>query len=347
MANGLKPNILIIGDDDAVRRYVQQSFVSGEYRCTSVTSAQEAASATKDVRVDAALLDMASAGFPGLHWAAHLRRSVKNLPIVVVTSTRSAAVALEALSLGATDCLLAPVSSSDLRAAVERAVRWRRAALASEGACDRLARTMWARSAALVRACAESGVGSSIALESWVEALYRHDTWAFGHVRRVADFSVAIATMLGISTSGVQEIGRAALLHDVGRVAVPPELIQKADPLTDDEQTLVRTYVQVNYEAAMALPYLEPLAVTLFTVRERFDGSGYPLGLRGDAIPIESRIVAVAEAFDSLVAGRSDEPPATRANAALVQAAGALFDPAVVHAWLRCLDTGFRRSECY
>jgi response regulator RpfG family c-di-GMP phosphodiesterase len=306
---------------------MQRSFVSHEYRYTYATSAEEAVTATQDVRMDAALLDMAGAGSPGLHLAAQLRRSVTNLPIVVVTSALDAALAFEALSLGATDCLLAPVSSS--------------------GGCDRLAREMSIRSAALARACAESGIGSSMALESWVATLYRHDEWAWRHVRRVADLSVVIATMLGVKPPAAQEMGRAALLHDVGRAAVPVDVTWKPEPLTDDEQTLVRTHVQVNYEVAMAAPYLEPLAVTLFTVKERYDGSGYPLGLRGHAIPLGARVVAVAEALDTLVAGREDEASTERANAAVVEAAGAIFDPTVVRAWLRCLDSGLRRSACY
>ena len=191
---GLIPNILIIGNDAAVRRYMQRSFVSHEYRYTYATSAEEAVTATRDVRMDAALLDMVGAGSPGLHLAAHLRQSVTNLPIVVVTPALDAALAFEALSLGATDCLLAPVSSSELHAAVERAIRWRRAAVLN-GACDRLAREMSIRSAALARACAESGIGSSMALESWVATLYRHDEWAWRHVRRVADLSVVIAPL--------------------------------------------------------------------------------------------------------------------------------------------------------
>ena len=348
MTQGQIPNILIIGTEDTLRRHVRQALASHAYRYTCATSVEEAVLASRDVGVDAALLDVASIGAPAsLDLAVSLRREVSNLPIVVLTSAPGMAVALEAMRLGATDCLRAPVSPAELLEAVERAVRWRRNAIRGDRACDRMAREMWVRSNALVRACAESGIGSSLALEEWVSALYGRDRWMWQHVRRVADLSVLIATMLGAGRRAVADIGRAALLHDVGRLAVPAGVIQKPEPLTGDERTLMRTHVQVSYEVAMAVPFLEPLAVTLFTVRERHDGSGYPLGLAGEAIPLGARVIAVAEAYDSLAASGTDEATTDQANAALVHGAGVLFDPSVVGAWLRCVDSGVRRSQCY
>lgn len=103
----------------------------------------------------------------------------------------------------------------------------------------------------------------------------------------------------------------------------------------------MRTHVQVAYEIAAASPYLEPVADALFAVRERFDGSGYPLGLRGEAIPLPARIIAVAEGLDTLGSVREPDPAARDViNATLVRSAGASFDPAVVRAWLKCVDAG-------
>jgi response regulator RpfG family c-di-GMP phosphodiesterase len=341
-------NILIVGSKDGLCRDVHRTLANQPYRYTCATSAQEAVSLTRGERVDAAVLDLASIGAPtGLHLAASLRREASDLPIVVLTAASSVALAVEALRLGATDCLRAPISPEQLREAVRRAVRWGREALRGRGRCERLAREMSARSTALVRACAESGIGSGLALEQWVAALYGRDPWTWHHVSRVSKLSVTLATMLGRSHREATEIGRAALLHDVGRLSIPSAVTGKPEPLTAEERTLVRTHVQISYEMAMALPYLEPLAVTLFTVRERHDGTGYPLGLVGDAIPFGARVIAVAEAFDSLAAGVDDPVVTDQANAAVVQGAGALFDPAVVHAWLRCADHAVRELSCY
>jgi putative two-component system response regulator len=345
---GQKPNILIIGSETTLGPHVREALARQEYRYTCAASVEEAVSAHRHLGVDAALVDMASLGAPaGLSLAASLRRALSHLPIVVLTSAPGVAIAFEAMRLGATDCLRAPVSPTDLREAVERAVQWRRSAAGRAGALDRLSREMSSRTNALVSACAESGIGSSVALEEWVSALYGRDRWMWDHVRRVANISVQIATAMGTHPRMVAEIGRAALLHDVGRLATPAGVIQKPAPLTCDEQTLMRTHVQASYEVAMSVTFLEPLAVTLFTVRERYDGSGYPLGLAGESIPFGARVIAVAEAFDSLSPEEADETAVAGANAGLVRGAGTLFDPLVVRAWLRCQDNGVRRSACY
>jgi HD-GYP domain-containing protein (c-di-GMP phosphodiesterase class II) len=127
----------------------------------------------------------------------------------------------------------------------------------------------------------------------------------------------------------------------VGRLAVPDGLLRKPGPLTDDERTLIRTHVQVAYEIASASPFLEPVATTLFAVRERYDGTGYPLGLSGDAIPLPARIIAVAEGLDTLGSAAGTEPgEGDVVHATLVRDAGACYDPAIVRAWLRCVDSG-------
>jgi two-component system KDP operon response regulator KdpE len=160
MTDPQTPNILIVGKEAALSRHVHRSLAHQEYRYVCVASAEEAVSATRKVGVDAALIDMASIGEPaGLDLAASLRREVRNLPIVVLTNAPALAVAIEAMRLGATDCLREPVTSDELRTAVERAVRWRRNAVGQAGGCERLAREMSDRSTALVRACAESGIG--------------------------------------------------------------------------------------------------------------------------------------------------------------------------------------------
>ena len=159
---------------------------------------------------------------------------------------------------------------------------------------------MLARCDALVRASVETGIESSVTLKAWLANLYQRDGWTADHVRRVADLAVLIGTMLGVDRPTLEQIERAALLHDVGRLAVPDSLLRKPGPLTDDERTLIRTHVQVAYEIASASPFLEPVATTLFAVRERYDGTGYPLGLSGEAIPLPARIIAVAEGLDTL-----------------------------------------------
>jgi response regulator RpfG family c-di-GMP phosphodiesterase len=139
-------------------------------------------------------------------------------------------------------------------------------------------------------------------------------------------------------------IERAALLHDLGKLVIPKELMRKTWPLGAGEHALIRSHVRTAADVVSQIPYLAPTAAILIATRERYDGKGYPFGLRAADIPLGARVIAVAEAFDTLRAGPVSEPGSVHAaNAELVRGAGTLFDPHVIKVWLHCLD----RFETY
>jgi response regulator RpfG family c-di-GMP phosphodiesterase len=342
MTDAQVANILIVGESDASESHVRGLLAAGSFRCTCTSRTSEACLIAREPWLDAALVD-ASTIDPGeaLRLTTWLRQEVPSLPVVLVDGNAPAHGVFEALRLGVIDYLRLPVTPEEIGEAVDRAVRWRRDAQSAIDAAEHSAREMLARCDALVRASVETGIESSVALKAWLADLYQRDGWTADHVRRVADLAVLIGTMLGVDSPTLEQIERAALLHDVGRLAVPDGLLRKPGPLTDDERTLIRTHVQVAYEIASASPFLEPVATTLFAVRERYDGSVYPLGLIGEAIPLPARIIAVAEGLDTLGSAAGSEPgDADVVHATLVRDAGACFDPAIVRAWLRCVDSG-------
>ena len=342
MTDAQVARILIVGESDAAEAHVRGLLTAGSFRCTCTSRTSEACLIAREPSLDAALID-ASALEPdeALRLAAWMRQEVPSLPVVLVDRSSAAGGVFEALRLGVVDYLRAPVTAEEIGEAVERAVRWRRDTQSAFEAAEHSAREMLARSDALVRASRETGIESSVTLKAWLANLYQRDGWTADHVRRVADLAVLIGTMLGVDPPTLEQIERAALLHDVGRLAVPDGLLRKPGPLTDDERTLIRTHVQVAYEIASASPFLEPVADTLFAMRERYDGTGYPLGLSGEAIPLPARIIAVAEGLDTLGSAAGAEPGGADAvHATLVRDAGACFDPAIVRAWLRCVDSG-------
>src|SRR5262249_54392199 len=162
------------------------------------------------------------------------------------------------------------------------------------------------------------------------------------HVRRVAHLATTLALAIGATEPILGHVERAALLHDVGKLAIPVDIIRKPGPLTADQLGRVRMHVQAGYEITSATPFLKPAAEMVLASRERFDGSGYPRELRGDAIPLGSRILAIVEVFDALTSARTHMDPVSMAaaNAELVRGAGRRFDPELVMAWLRAVDGG-------
>jgi putative nucleotidyltransferase with HDIG domain len=290
-----------------------------------------------------ALLDMSSYGLDdGMRLAGQLRHEVRDLPIVLVAAAPNPQLAIEAMRIGVMDCLHRSVSGDELCEAVDRAVRWRRDVRRARDTRERWTALMTERTSAIVQSCVETGIGSSMALEAWLTALYRRDEWTAAHVRRVARLSTLIGVMLGLDQATLRCLERAALLHDIGKLAVPDEIIAKPGPITADERKLMRAHVRVGFEIASSIPFLTPSADVVLSVRERYDGRGYPRGLRGKEIPIGARVVAVAEAFDAIGAMRTTEQPVAVAvaNAEIARGAGSYFDPDVVRAWLQCVDSG-------
>ena len=160
------------------------------------------------------------------------------------------------------------------------------------------------------------------------------------HNGRVGDLCVRIARQLGMTSSEQRVLARSGLLHDIGKLGIPGSILHKHDPLDDSEWKLMRTHPEVGLRILQWAGKFERALLAVLYHHERMDGSGYPHGLVGDAIPIEARVVAVADMYDVLTSDRPyrrarDEREARRV---LQEAAGPHLDPNVVSALLRSLD---------
>ena len=334
------PHVLVVGDDPDGTSSMCQSLGAGRFRCTGAVGSNEAFAISQKEGVDVALLDVSGLRpEDGLTLARRLRDQIEDLGVVMVAETRSLEDLVDALRLGVVDYLAKPLADGELADAVRRAVEWRSTIQLSRGALSRHEQEMALGAARIAEVLAEAGIASSLALEAYLSKLYGQNVAAFEHTRRVASAAVLIATNLGIDDLLIGHIERAALLHDIGKLVIPKEIMRRAWPLGAAEHALIRSHVRVAADVVSHIPFLAPTAPLLIASRERFDGKGYPFGLRGHDIPLGARLIAVAEAFDTMRAGPLGEPnPVDIANAELVRGAGTLFDPDVIKTWLRCLD---------
>ena len=174
-------------------------------------------------------------------------------------------------------------------------------------------------------------------LQQILEELHREQPRLLAHARRVAASAVAIARALPLPELACQHIFRAALVHDIGKLAFPSTLLDKDGQFSSEELAVIRTHTIAGAAIVINVPYLHGAAAVIAATHERWAGGGFPRGLFNDAIPMPSRIVAVADAFDALTGHIEDPDTEIRdaANAELVRYAGSHFDPAVVRAWLR------------
>jgi putative nucleotidyltransferase with HDIG domain len=188
----------------------------------------------------------------------------------------------------------------------------------------------------LQRANRELAAAYDTTLEGWSKALDLRDEETEGHTLRVTTLTVELARRLGIPDRDLVHIRRGALLHDIGKMGIPDHILRKPGPLTDDEWVLMRKHPVYAYDLLAAIPYLRPALDIPYSHHEKWDGLGYPRGLKGDAIPLAARIFAVVDVWDALT---SDRPyraawPREQALVHIREQAGKHFEPAVVEAFL-------------
>jgi putative nucleotidyltransferase with HDIG domain len=177
-------------------------------------------------------------------------------------------------------------------------------------------------------------------LEALGGALDLKDAETEGHCRRVTAFTIAIAKEMKVDPVLLPQIARAAFLHDIGKMAIPDQILRKPGPLTTEEREVMRTHCEIGYNMVTRIPFLREAAQIVLSHQEYFDGTGYPRGLRGDQIPLGARIFAVADAVDAMI---SDRPyrkalSITHARDEVARCSGTQFDPKVVEVFLSMPD---------
>jgi response regulator RpfG family c-di-GMP phosphodiesterase len=166
----------------------------------------------------------------------------------------------------------------------------------------------------------------------------------YAHVRRVSQMATVTARMIELPAPIVEQVEQAALLHDLGKLAFTEQGAPAFGAEGELQAVLVRQHVRIGFDVLSVVPSLRSTASIVIAVHERWDGFGYPAGLRGTEIPVAARLIAVADAFDVLTSPHAFRGGMSRdeANAEIVRGAGTYFDPDIVRAWLRASD----RLEC-
>jgi HD-GYP domain-containing protein (c-di-GMP phosphodiesterase class II) len=179
-------------------------------------------------------------------------------------------------------------------------------------------------------------------VETMAQALDARDPYTAGHSLRVADYSRTLALALGLTEEEAEQIRVAAQLHDIGKIGIPDAVLQKAGRLSAEEYGLIKLHPQIGRKILEKVAKFESLLAVVELHHENHDGSGYPFGLAGDEVPIEARIVHVADAFDAMTTTRSYRPALSLRAAVweIEKNAGTQFDPKVARMFLRLIAAG-------
>lgn len=187
----------------------------------------------------------------------------------------------------------------------------------------------------------------NITIEGWSRAVELRDVETEGHTRRVAQLTMELVDRMGIPEERKVHIRRGAILHDIGKIGVPDHILLKPGGLTDEEWVIMKSHPTLAYEMLLKIEYLQPAIQIPYAHHEKWDGSGYPRGLKGEEIPVEARIFAIVDVYDALT---SDRPyrkawPEEKVIEHIIEQSGSHFDPVVVNVFLQFMEARQRTEQ--
>jgi putative nucleotidyltransferase with HDIG domain len=325
--------ILIVDDEEAIREIVSSMLTAAHYKCTQAGSGLQAlARLESGEEFELMLSDLMMADLDGIGLLERTKERFPELPVVMVTAVHDISVALAAIRNGAYDYLLKPFEREQLLATVRRALENRRLKQENRAYQTNLEALVTARTEQLRKAIGTLERSYDITLEALGDALDLKDAETEGHSKRVTAFTIAIARAIGLSSDQIRVIARGAFLHDIGKMAIPDAILRKPGALTPDEVVIMREHCYRGYQMLRKIPFLAEAAEIVYSHQERFDGTGYPRGLKGEGIPLGSRLFSVADTLDAITSNRPYRPAQTLEAAIeeIQKWSGRQFDPEVV-----------------
>ena len=338
-AGGAPARVLIVDDENGVRELMSRWLVADGYAVTTAANAEEALGRLEATPSAVALCDIRMPGRDGLWLAERIRQRYPETAVIMATGVQEAGPAVLTLRQGVIDYLTKPFGRARLEEAVTRGLEWHRTAWDARRWRESLELEMGIRRTRLNDAVSAIYVDNDDALDAMLAMLTLTDREAYAHGYRVAALSVSMARTLGVPESEMGKIERGALLHDVGKLAVPEAILRKPAPLTMEEQLLVRCHPTLGSELLARVPYLKSAVTIVRDAHERMDGLGFPRGVRAADVALGARIVCVADAYDTMTRPRvfRDAIGPLDAMLELERCSGSQFDPAVVDAFRRVI----------
>jgi len=336
--------ILVVDDEEAIREIVSAILAAAGYTCKHAGSGMEAlALLNSGEQFELMLSDLMMADLDGIGLLERSKEKFPDMPVVMVTAVHDISVALAAISNGAYDYLLKPFEREQLLKSVARALEHRRLKLENREYQTNLESLVKDRTAQLQNAMTELERSYDITLQALGDALDLKDAETEGHSRRVTAFTMAIAKAMGVPREQIDVIARGAFLHDIGKMAIPDNILLKPGKLDDKEREIMREHCFHGYQMLKKIPFLAEACEIVYSHQEHYDGSGYPRGLRGNEIPLGARIFSVADTLDAIISNRPYRPARTleEARKEIKAWTGRQFDPEVVDVFLKMPDDIF------
>ena len=350
MGANKKISILIIDDEEPIRRLLAM-YLSEEYTCLTATSADEATELLASGSFSLVITDIAMPGTSGIELSQYIRQAYPETVVIMVSGMNDIKYAVDAMRHGAFDYLTKPFDLSQVLMAVDRALRYQ-ALIAQKRSYEQSL-----EEAVRLKTVELRSLNSD--LNQMLEALYQNyratlralagalearDVETAGHSDRVVAYSLRLGRELGLAHKDLIGLEQGALLHDIGKIGIRDSVLLKRGALNEKEWEEMREHINHGLRIIHGIDFLKGAAPVVGEHHEKYDGSGYPLGLRAEMIHINARIFAVADAFDAITSDRPYRRAASYEHARLEIAANSRkhFDPTVVNAFLNVPESEWR-----
>jgi response regulator RpfG family c-di-GMP phosphodiesterase len=326
--------VLIVDDDSSVRDVIGVLLTEEGYLCATASGAEKALESAREAAFHLVISDVKMPGKDGFWLLDRFKKEHPDTAVVMLTAFGDTEAAVECLRRGAVDYLLKPPKVTDLIRAVERALARRRHEIARQRYRKSLERRVREKTTELQQALVAVETSYNSTLYALVAALDAREHETSDHSQRVVRYTLAIADRLTVPAADQPDIARGALLHDIGKIGVPDAILLKPGTLTTEEWAEMHRHPQIGWTILKSIAFLRVPAEIVLSHQERFDGSGYPRGLRGEAIPLGARIFAIADTLDAMTSDRPYRKRVTFAAALreIRGCAGTQFDPQCVEA---------------
>jgi len=334
------PRILVVDDEIEIVSFVRELLDHQGYEVRGLSDSRLAPGVFDSFHPDVCVLDFRMPHMSGSSLLDSFKKQDPSVEVIFLTAEDETTLAVDLMKRGSIDFLLKPVEVTHLLLAVSRALDHRRLVLENEAYRLHLEKLVDEKTQALNDALRSLTFVHSGTLDALSLALDYRDQSTSGHSRRVADLTAAAARQHGVEGSALLQIEHGALLHDIGKLKIPDSILWKPAGLDDEEWKTMRRHPQYGYDFLRNIEFLKGAAELVLAHHEKFDGSGYPRGLKGEEIPLGARIFAIVDSVDAMVYKRPYNTPVTFKEAAqeIHRCAGTHFDPTVVSKTLEVLE---------
>lgn len=321
--SGKVRRVLLVDDDPGVRNSLGTYLRRAGFDVDTAGSAGEGLQRIQEDPCDLVLTDIAMPEISGIDLLKSIKEQAPECEVIMITGYVDISYAIQAMRHGAYDFFTKPLNFDKILLTIQRVE-------------ERRALRETARKYELLSAQKEFEREATMqAAKSLLRAVEERDRCNIGHGRRTAEFAAMIGQPLGLPDGRIERLTTAALLHDIGKIGIDDRILNKPGALDPEEFDIIKRHAEIGEYIVAPTLFLRELGPFIRHHHERWDGTGYPDGLAGEAIPLESRIICVADYFDSITSKRPYRAPMAFADARalIVGGAGSLFDPDVVTAF--------------